>query len=44
MSEFATSWMLTTYLDETLRISRDEQGRIFIMMKDEKLEDWDSDL
>ncbi|GIL93784.1 hypothetical protein Vretimale_70, partial [Volvox reticuliferus] len=31
----ATSlWMLTTYLDDTLRISRDDEGRVFVMLKD----------
>lgn len=27
-------WMLTTYLDESLRISRDDSGRVFVMLKD----------
>eukprot|EP00798_Chlamydomonas_sp_ICE-L_P031975 gene31975-33901_t len=27
-------WMLTTYLDDTLRISRDDSGRVFVMLKD----------
>lgn len=30
----ATSlWMLTTYLDDTLRVSRDDEGRVFVMLK-----------
>jgi len=37
VSELASSWMLTTYLDETLRISRDDTGRVFVMMKDDPL-------
>ena len=27
-------WMLTTYLDDTLRVSRDDQGATFVMLKD----------
>jgi hypothetical protein len=27
-------WMLTTYLDGTLRISRDDAGATYIMLKD----------
>jgi hypothetical protein len=26
-------WMMTTYLDDTLRISRDDEGATFIMLK-----------
>jgi len=39
VSELASSWMLTTYLDETVRISRDESGRLFVMMKDFEKDD-----
>jgi len=34
VNELASSWMLTTYLDESLRVSRDDAGRVFVMMKD----------
>ncbi len=27
-------WMLTTYLDGTLRISRDDDGATYVMLKD----------
>jgi hypothetical protein len=27
-------WMLTTYLDDTLRVSRDDKGGVFVMLKD----------
>ena len=27
-------WMMTTYLDDTLRISRDDAGATFVMLKD----------
>ncbi len=30
----ASMWLLTTYLDDTLRISRDDNGRCFVMLKD----------
>lgn len=33
-SEMTSLWMLTTYLDDTLRISRDDSGTLFIMLKD----------
>ncbi|EFJ52992.1 hypothetical protein VOLCADRAFT_46017, partial [Volvox carteri f. nagariensis] len=33
VSEAASLWMLTTYLDDTLRISRDDEGRVFVMLK-----------
>lgn len=29
--------MLTTYLDDTLRISRDDTGHVFVMLKDTSL-------
>ncbi|GFR42709.1 hypothetical protein Agub_g3632 [Astrephomene gubernaculifera] len=34
VSDAASLWMLTTYLDDTLRISRDDEGRVFVMLKD----------
>ncbi|KXZ51877.1 hypothetical protein GPECTOR_11g312 [Gonium pectorale] len=34
VSDAASVWMLTTYLDDNLRISRDDDGRVFIMLKD----------
>eukprot|EP00198_Chlamydomonas_reinhardtii_P009628 XP_001698965.1 plastid lipid associated protein [Chlamydomonas reinhardtii] len=34
MSSAASLWMLTTYLDDNLRISRDDEGRVFVMLKD----------
>uniref|UniRef100_A0A7S0R2S3 LysM domain-containing protein n=1 Tax=Chlamydomonas leiostraca TaxID=1034604 RepID=A0A7S0R2S3_9CHLO len=37
VSEAASLWMLTTYLDETVRISRDDSGRVFVMLKDVSL-------
>jgi PAP_fibrillin len=30
----ATTWLLTTYLDETLRISRGDAGSIFVLTKE----------
>jgi PAP_fibrillin len=30
----ATTWLLTTYLDETLRISRGDAGSIFVVTKE----------
>ena len=36
-SELGAAWMLSTYLDETLRISRDDAGRVFVLMKDDPL-------
>lgn len=27
-------WMLTTYLDDTIRISRDDAGSMFVMLRD----------
>ncbi|GFH08647.1 plastid lipid associated protein [Haematococcus lacustris] len=36
----ATSlWMLTTYLDDSLRISRDDNGAVFVMLKEITLYD-----
>jgi hypothetical protein len=29
--------MLTTYLDDTLRISRDDSGHVYVMLKDTSL-------
>jgi hypothetical protein len=29
--------MLTTYLDDTLRISRDDTGHVYVMLKDTSL-------
>lgn len=29
--------MLTTYLDETLRVSRDDSGAVYVMLKDVSL-------
>ena len=37
MNEAASLWMLTTYLDDTLRISRDDSGCVFVMLKDVSL-------
>ncbi|GIL78999.1 hypothetical protein Vretifemale_8406, partial [Volvox reticuliferus] len=34
VQDVASLWMLTTYLDDTLRISRDDEGRVFVMLKD----------
>eukprot|EP00198_Chlamydomonas_reinhardtii_P009631 XP_001698968.1 plastid lipid associated protein [Chlamydomonas reinhardtii] len=34
LSSAASLWMLTTYLDDNLRISRDDEGRVFVMLKD----------
>ncbi|KAG2493005.1 hypothetical protein HYH03_008669 [Edaphochlamys debaryana] len=34
VTEATSLWMLTTYLDDTLRISRDDEGRVFVMLKD----------
>ncbi|KXZ43989.1 hypothetical protein GPECTOR_76g812 [Gonium pectorale] len=34
VSDAASVWMLTTYLDDNLRVSRDDEGRVFIMLKD----------
>jgi hypothetical protein len=36
-AEPAALWLLTTYLDDTLRISRDANGRVFVMVKDIRL-------
>jgi hypothetical protein len=36
-AEPAALWLLTTYLDDTLRISRDGNGRVFVMVKDIRL-------
>ena len=33
LSSAASLWMLTTYLDDNLRISRDDEGRVFVMLK-----------
>ncbi|GIL63818.1 hypothetical protein Vafri_17794 [Volvox africanus] len=34
LRDVTSLWMLTTYLDDTLRISRDDEGRVFVMLKD----------
>lgn len=33
-SDLTSLYMMTTYLDGSLRISRDDTGRVFIMLKD----------
>ncbi len=32
--EINSLWMLTTYLDDTLRISRDDNGGVFVMLRE----------
>lgn len=34
IGERASMWLLTTYLDDSLRISRDDGGRVFVLLKD----------
>jgi hypothetical protein len=36
-NELTSMWMLTTYLDDTLRVSRDDSGRVFVLLKDVSL-------
>ncbi len=33
-TEASCSYMLTTYLDETLRVTRDEDGHVYVMLRD----------
>jgi hypothetical protein len=33
-AEASSLWLLNTYLDEGLRVSRDANGRVFVMIKD----------
>jgi hypothetical protein len=33
-NEFNSLWMLTTYLDDTLRVSRDDNGGVFVMLRE----------
>lgn len=39
MGERASMWLLTTYMDDSLRVSRDDTGRVFVMLKDVGLPD-----
>lgn len=34
LADRAAMWMLTTYMDDSLRVSRDDAGRVFVMVKD----------
>ena len=38
-SDLNSMWMLTTYLDDTLRISRDDSGRVFVMLRDVSIDE-----
>lgn len=33
-AEAASLWMLTTYLDDSLRVSRDDAGKVFVLIKE----------
>ncbi|KAL6762802.1 hypothetical protein V8C86DRAFT_2511085 [Haematococcus lacustris] len=39
VGEATSLWMLTTYLDDSLRISRDDNGAVFVMLKEITLYD-----
>lgn len=32
--DMTSMWMLTTYLDDTMRISRDDSGKLFVLLKE----------